>query len=248
MTSAPTIIAVHGVGLCPALFHAVPFRHATVAVVRPGYDDVPSTNSFEEQVEFISALLNEHAPAVLVGVSGGATITLACATRPTPGLVAAVSHEPLVGALAPELDDRVRAAGERLAHSPGIEAAIEFVRGLYGSESWDGLDQQSQLWAEQHADTICGEVSKFASYQPTEEQLTSLTVPHLTTVGATSSPVRQDICTLLEKQGSMATSISGAGHLVLTEQPSQFATIVDEFVEQIFSEEPLVTDPGAGTP
>ncbi len=248
MTFAPTIIAVHGVGLCPALFAAVPFRHPTVTVVRPGYEDVASTNGFDEQVEFISALLQEHSPAVLVGVSGGATIALACATRSTPGLVAAISHEPLVGALASELDDRVRAAGERLADSPSVEAAIEFVRGLYGSASWDALDQHTRLWAEHHAHTICHEVSQFASYQPSNEELSSLTVPHLTTVGATSSPVRQDICRLLEQHGSSAASINGSGHLVLTEQPVRFANIVDDFIQQISSEAPFATNPALGTP
>ncbi len=243
MTSAPTIIAVHGVGLCPALFDAVPFRHAAVSVVRPGYDDVPAVDSFAGQVQFVSELVKQHAPAVLVGVSGGATIALACATQRTKGLVGAVSHEPLIGALAAQLNYRVVTAGQRLAESPNVESAIEFVRNLYGPQSWDSLEESFRLWAEQHAHTICEEVAQFGSFQPTAEHISSLSVPHLTTVGALSATMRHDVCGLLQDHGSRSALIDGAGHLVLAEQPRRFAQIVDAFIEQLPSAVPLMTHP-----
>ncbi len=243
MCAAVTMVCVPGVGLWPQLFDAVPFgrsaaqtKHSPVHIeraVRPGYDGIPAVDDFEDQVRFVADRVRAVAPAVVVGVSGGATIALACATRSVDGLVAAVSHEPLVGALAPELNDRVVAAGQALAGTADGDDAGAFLRGLYGHSSWDAIPEAGRTWTDRHVPTVCAEVAQFAAYQPSTDELAALTVPHLTTVGSRSAPVRHRIAQLLASLGSETATVEASGHLVLVDQPARFGSLVAAFVDRV---------------
>lgn len=233
--SGVTYVCVHGVGLWPMLFDSLELGAMVRRVVRPGYADVPSVDGFDDQVTVVADAIREVAPTVVVGVSGGATLALACASRGVDGLVGAVSHEPLIGALAPELDARVSNAATELETAPSETAALEFVRGLYGAESWQRIPEAGRDWARRHASTIGHDVAQFAEYQPSAHALASLTVPHLTTVGSVSAPVRHDVAGLLGDLGSSTAVVEGSGHLVLIDRPTPFTSLIRRFTSEVSS-------------
>ncbi len=133
------VVLVHGVGFGPGTFDAVVRHLVTRAlqvrlVTRPGYlagapsppaVAPPTLPSFQEQVSMLASVVTDAAghrphrrPVTLAGCSGGATLALAVALRPTPGLTAAVLHEPLVGPAAPSLHAAITANAARLAETP----------------------------------------------------------------------------------------------------------------------------------
>lgn len=231
MAPAITIICVHGVGLWPGLFEGIDFGAPSIAMTRPGYDST-SPVDVAGNVEAVAALAEQTDGAVLVGVSGGATIALAGALEAIEGVVAAVSHEPLIGALEPELDDRVRAWADDLDATPGVESSQRFLEGLYGRASWRKMPPEARDWADDHADVICREVSHFAAFQPAAGQLADLPIPHLSTVGAHSTRARHRVAALLAQGGSRVAVIEDAGHHVLIDRPDRFADAVRSFLKE----------------
>lgn len=238
MNRSLTIVCVHGVGLWPGLFGDLDLGSPAVSVIRPGYGGAAAAADLDEQIDVLAGLVAAQAPVAMVGVSGGATLTLACAAAGVPGLVAAVSHEPLIGHLEPEIDDRVRAGALALEADPTAATATAFLQGLYGEQSWQGMPAAAHDWAADHAESVCREVRHFSEYQPSSVELRHLPVPHLTTVGARSNAARHRVAALLERGGARAAVIDGSGHHVLIDQPSSFATTVRQFLSE-------VTDVGA---
>jgi pimeloyl-ACP methyl ester carboxylesterase len=249
MTEASTLF-VHGVGLWPGVFQPVVTAleridpAPTSLWTRPGYrtgqvsDHPPSPQQapvppgFDRQVELLAAEVERRSPVVVVGVSGGATLALAAAIQGPSGLVGVVTHEPLIGSLAPALHRRVASAGQALATHPGPEAAVGFLRNLYGSGSWDRLPEPARRWSAFHHQAVCAEVAQFASFAPTREQLAHLAVPNLTTVGSRSSPVRHRVADLLISTGSGRTTgavIDDCGHLAPVDAAEAFAAVVGSF-------------------
>ncbi len=231
--AALTILCVHGVGLWPGLFDDLDFGSTSAAVTRPGYGLIPAVANLAEQVDGLAEMVAARAPAALVGVSGGATLALACAARGIDGLVAAVSHEPLIGHLEPEIDDRVRGGANALEATPTPEAAEGFLEGLYGAKSWQRMPAVAHLWAADHIATICREVRHFSEYQPPATEVRTLPVPHLTTVGAHSSAARHRVAALLAGGSSDVATIDNCGHHVLIDQPDDFAAAVHRFLLEV---------------
>jgi pimeloyl-ACP methyl ester carboxylesterase len=199
-------------------------------VARPGYDGLDAPADFAGRVDALAAALGSERPTVVVGVSGGATLALALGMREVPGLVGIVTHEPLIGPLEPVLHQRVADAGRSLAERPGQVEALDFCRALYGADTWRALPAEAHRWAEQHHARICSEVAVFASFAPTGDELASVRVPHLTTLGASSPPERVRVARLLEAAGAHGATIDGAGHLAHVEAPEAFAAAVGDFV------------------
>lgn len=228
MPRGVTTVYVHGVGMWPDSFAGVtarvPGEH--LVWVRPGYERRPAVATLGDQVRHLRTAVQHHAPARVVGVSGGATLALALAMNDPDGLVAIVTHEPLIGALEPELHARVSAAGERLRRAPGPEAADAFVRGLYGARSWARTSSTSQDWAVKHYRTICREVSHFASFQPTAEDL-RVSVPHTTSVGRRSGPDRHGVAETLAASGAVVVALD-TGHFAHVDDPVAFSAMVAE--------------------
>lgn len=233
-----TIVCVHGVGLWPGLFNDLDFGSPAVSAIRPGYGGVVAAFDLNEQIDVLAGVIAARAPVAIVGVSGGATLALACAAAGVPGLVAAVSHEPLIGHLEPEIDDRVRAGADALEAHPTADTATAFLQGLYGEQSWQAMPATAHEWATDHVDSVCREVRHFSEYQPSSVELRHFPVPHLTTVGAYSNAARHRVAALLERGGARAAVIDGSGHHVLIDQPASFATTVRQFLSE-------VTDVGA---
>ncbi len=237
-----TLLLVPGVGMWPDLFgglaahldaagdldHAGRLveggrRWRTEIVTRP-----TEPPGFDAQVGYLADRCRAAAPAVIVGVSGGATLGLAVATAPPNGLAAVVTHEPLVGPLEPELDRRVRVAAHELAAAPSETGAIEFLAGLYGP-GWTAVPGRAHDWASGHHRVICREVGEFATFRPGPRDL-AVELPHLTTVGSRSGPERHRVAALLATAGASAVVVPESGHLVLVDQPAAFAAAVVAFI------------------
>lgn len=233
MNRSLTIVCVHGVGLWPSLFDDLDFGSPSVSVIRPGYGGIPAVADVVEQVNVLARVVSARAPAVLVGVSGGATLALACAVASPPGLVGAVSHEPLIGHLESEIDDRVRTGADALEANPTAGEATAFLQGLYGAASWQAMPAGAHDWAADHTDSVCREVRHFSEYQPSLGDVQHFPVPHLTTVGAHSSAARHRVASLLERGGSQVAIIEGSGHHVLIDQPHAFAASVRQFLSEV---------------
>lgn len=224
MMDTPTLVFVHGVGMWPGLFAGVrsklPGTHITTA--RPGYDNKPASVSFDAQVEAVAEVCQPHRRVILVGVGEGATLGLALALRQPAYLEGLVTHEPLIGPLEPALHERVTSAGEALKQQPSPEAATAFLESSYGPNSWSRLPERASRWSSRHWETICGEVSQFASFAPTMGNLARIDIPHVTTVGENSGIEQKSVAGLLMDNGAHAEVVPDAGHLVLTENPERF--------------------------
>ena len=239
-SKSPTVIFAHGVGMWPRVFDPVidtiEDRGGWPCHVwhRPGYDGRDAVTSFSEQTEQLTELVNDHAPTVVVGVSGGATLALACAIDGAAGLVGLVTHEPLVGALEQELDRRVRRAADELFRWPSRSGAEDFLVGLYDEGSWNRMPVAAQKWADDNHAVVCAEVRQFALFQPTLAQLQNVAVPHLTTVGQTSGSERHRIALLLGQAGATVAMIEGSGHLVAVDRPDSFAARIGDFLTEVY--------------
>ena len=226
----PTVVFVHGVGLAPSVFEATAraLPRRSQFHTRRGYDGTPLPPTFAGQVDALIDACDDAGSCVLVGVSGGATLALAVAVAAPDSLVGAVTHEPLVGALEPELDATVRGAARRLALDPA--EAPGFLLSLYGADAWSWLPPAARAWTDGHLDVVAGDVAQFATFAPTCAELESIRCAHLTTVGARSAPSRHRVASMLEAAGAQRRVFAGAGHLVAAEQPELFAETIDDFV------------------
>ncbi len=225
----PPVILVHGVSLDPRLFASTAehLDHRTETWTRPGYDDTPAASSFDEQVERLLEHLSQVGPCIVAGVSGGATLGLAAATARPSEMLGLVTHEPLIGPLAPELDRRITGAAESLASDGSPTAVDAFLERLYGA-SWATRPDESVSWSDRHRSNVPHDVEQFAAFAPTLGDLTSITAAHTTTVGSISAPERHDVAAALRTTGAIVDVIDASGHLVLIDNPADFANTVNE--------------------
>lgn len=240
-TTDLTTIYVHGIGMWPGLFQPVVERVDGQAHiwVRPGYSGTTepgespqpllSPPEFSHQVEALIGEINRTGPALVVGVSDGATLALAAALQAPPGLVGVVTHEPLIGPLEQVSHRQVASAGLRLQREPGPEAAVDFLRQRYGGRSWYLLSASARRWSAIQHRAICAEVAQFASFAPSKEELATLAVPNITTIGSRSGTERQRAAGVLVRHTRPRTTlvtIEGCGHLAPVDAPAAFAAAV----------------------
>ncbi len=150
--------------------------------------------------------------ALLVGVSGGATLGLAFAASETR-LAGAILHEPAVGSLVPGLLGPVAAAYSENG-VPGFGAT------LYGS-LWDpGM-------ASADPGAVERELPMFRAFEPAAAAPGQ--GPVLVTVGGDSPPPRHAAATALrERLGYRVRVIPGTSHFVPAEQPEALARLIRE--------------------
>ncbi len=234
-----TVLLVHGVGLGARHLSAVADRvgeHARVIVPdRPGYrraNDLVAT-SLDDHIDMLIATLESisTAPAIYVGVSGGATLGIGVAARAPELLRGVILHEPLLGSLVPELQAQIRIGSERLANDAGELASVEFVRQLVGREVWTMLDHQDVDEIARLDRIIREEVDAFARVEFSEAELARLRdLPITTTVGRASPPIRHLAATVLaEHSGARVSELPGS-HFVPLAAPDAFARAICELL------------------
>ncbi len=226
----PTVVLVHGVGVGPESFELVADLFAARGCCAQVIDrGAGAGRPLEQQVDAIGSLVGTLGcgPVLWVGVSGGATLGLLAALRIPEVLSGIVVHEPLVGALAPELQARIGERAARLDAVPGDAEAVAFVRDLVGERTWADLPVGIRAAIASDADTVRAEVRRFAAFSPTREQLAACRVPSVVTVGARSSPMRHDAASAAaDALGGTAVVVPGVGHLPQVDSPASFVATV----------------------
>ncbi|MFC1443615.1 alpha/beta hydrolase [Streptacidiphilus sp. N1-10] len=161
----------------------------------------------------VDALADAAAGAVVVGVSGGATLGLALLAAGVP-VAGALLHEPAVGSLVPGLLARV--AEEYAAH--GVAG---FGSALYGP-AWD------VSMAPADPDSVRRDFAMFRAFEPPAAPL-RLSALVTTTVGELSPPPRHRAAQALRSAAGIPFRVlPGCGHAVHLERPDELAAAVRE--------------------
>lgn len=213
------IYAVHGTATSAAVWDPVRrYLPQMVALTRP------RTGRLDDEL----AWLAEYAPgAVIVGMSGGATLGLALAGA---GVRAHgyVVHEPAVGRLVPDLLTPVVDAFRRGGTS-------QLGRTLYGAQ-WSVEMMDDPRGADDVDATTAAELAMFRSFEPVEKP--SDAAPCLVTTGSRSPTARHRVARALAAFGYETRTIVGASHFVAHERPARFAAVVREMAARTAGDSP----------
>lgn len=199
-----------------ALIHGAATTSRVWRRVRPllrGFDvvapDRPCSGDLRAEV---AALRQQCAGALVVGVSGGATLGLALAAAGVP-MAGALLHEPAVGSLLPGLLD-----GVRTAYSAGGVSA--FARALYGP-AWTDAEAPADQGA------VARDLAMFAAFEPAAPAPAFGAGQVIITVGECSPAIRHDsVSRLTGKFGYPGWVVPGAGHAVHLTHPEEFAALI----------------------
>ena len=185
-----------------------------VLLAADGLDVVaPDRPSSGDLAVELAALVDDADDALVVGVSGGATLGLALAAeRPLAG---AVLHEPAVGSLVPGLLDHV-VAGYAAGGVPGFGAA------LYGP-SWD------PTMAPPDPAAVGRDLAMFRRFEPSPLHPGHGRV--VVTVGALSPPARHEAAWALhDLLGVEVRVLPSTGHFVQHDNPQALADAIRSVV------------------
>ncbi|ACU75300.1 conserved hypothetical protein [Catenulispora acidiphila DSM 44928] len=211
---APRVVLIHGAATTAAVWN--PVREA-LSRTRPDIRVAAPQRAYSGDLDLeLAALAETAAGAVVIGVSGGATLGLALMASGVP-LAGAVLHEPAVGSLVPGLLAHV-AAGYQARGVPGFGAA------LYGP-AWDAS------MAPADPEAVGRDFAMFRAFEPA----VPATVPALgrtsTTVGELSPPARHEAARALSTfTGLPFQVLEGCGHAVHLERPLLFAAVIGRAV------------------
>ncbi|MBK1789224.1 alpha/beta fold hydrolase [Prauserella cavernicola] len=199
------VVLVHGAATDSRVWAATAAAlRGPVEVLCP---DRPQSGDLDTEIAFLAPLCEG---ALVVGVSGGATLGLELAARGVP-IEGAVLHEPAGGSLAPGMLDHV-AEGLRTGGVAG------FGRALYGP-AWN----PSRTTATR--ETVAAEFAMFGAFEPAPlgEHAARVTL----TVGEHSPPSRHRcVRALCEHLGTRQRVLPGVGHAVHLENGAALSALV----------------------
>ena len=222
---------LHGVGVGPESFAQVAElledRHRVVVLERPvgpGGTALP----LPDQADQLARALPEVGAvgARLAGVSGGATLGLCLAIRHPQVVGGLVLHEPLVGALAPELHQQFQRSAA--IASVGETEAMTVVRAVMGEDTWSSLDPAAQAGSAAQSARWQGEIAQFAAFDPSVADLAALRpLPILATIGTRSAPARWAAAEVLRRWADAElVEVPSAGNAVQLDAPAAFAELI----------------------
>jgi len=201
---AVRIVLIHGAATTSGIWRAV------IPFLGDFQVDCPNRRSTGDMDTEIADLHALCAGAVVVGVSGGATLGLELAARGVP-MKAAVLHEPAAGSLAPGLLAHVAAGLAR-------DGVAGFGTALYGS-AWTPSDAPAD------DDAVRRDFAMFGKFEPSAPQPGSGRL--LLTVGEFSPPSRfEAVQALSHKLGIPWRVLDGSGHAAHLEAPGALTELV----------------------
>ncbi|MFC1434457.1 alpha/beta fold hydrolase [Streptacidiphilus sp. N1-3] len=212
--AATRVLLIHGAATTATVWSGV-------IRLLPGLEVVAPQRAYSGELAVeLAALAGPAEGAVVVGVSGGATLGLALLAAGVP-VAGAVLHEPAVGSLVPGLLAHV-AEGYAAHGVPGFGTA------LYGP-AWD------PAMAPAEEDAVRRDFAMFRAFEPTPLPATAAGTSAsgtsgtrlLTTVGAQSPPARHAAARALRGlTGLPYRVLEGCGHAVHLERPEALAAVV----------------------
>jgi pimeloyl-ACP methyl ester carboxylesterase len=204
--SPKRVVLIHGAATTAAIWQGV---SRSLAALCPNVPVAAPQRAYSGDLATeVDALAEVCADAVVVGVSGGATLGLALLAGGVP-LAGAVLHEPAVGSLVPGL-----LAPMAAAHASGGVAA--FGAALYGP-AW------TAAMAPEDPDAVRRDLAMFRAFEPIPPPA-PIGGGMMTTVGALSAPVRHDAARALRAHcGLPYRLIDGCGHAAHLERPEALA-------------------------
>ncbi len=234
--SGPPVVLLHGVAFGPEFYDRVAqllsVTNHVIVPHRPGYGrsvSVRPAPSFDEQVADVVMTIESmiERPAIVAGVSGGATLALALLLS-RPDLVRhAVVHEPAIGSAAPALADVLSQAAVALATCPSPAGpALSLAQGLAGEATWKRIPVAAQR-VRSVAATMAVEVPQFAAFALKDDDFVRLRTEQLvTTVGKRSGPERHEVASVLADRAGACVVTVPSRHLAQIEAPEAFASAV----------------------
>jgi pimeloyl-ACP methyl ester carboxylesterase len=217
MPSTPSarIVLIHGAATTAGIWQGV---SRSLAELYPDVPVVAPQRAYSGDLATeVDALAEVCADAVVVGVSGGATLGLAllAAGVPTAG---AVLHEPAVGSLVPGL-----LAPMVAAYASGGVAA--FGAALYGP-AW------TAAMAPNDPDAVRRDLGMFRAFEPSDVFSPTPSSRVMTTVGARSPAVRYEAARALRSHSGLPYRvIEGCGHAVHLERPEALAKLAGRLAD-----------------
>jgi pimeloyl-ACP methyl ester carboxylesterase len=202
---------------------------------RRGYGasaDLPRPDSLDDAADDLAGLLDRLGldRITVVGVSAGATLSLAFALRHPDRTAGGLSHEPLLGPIAPTLHEIVTGRIATLASETDDdeEAAVSvFMSELVGTPTWNRLLPAWRDEVRTNAAITRHEVALFPSFAVDEPAIAHLArLGVISSIGARSGPARREVADTLLAFGMPLRTIDDAGHLPLVDAPSTFADLV----------------------
>jgi len=205
------LVLLHGAATSSRVWRRVlPFLPPGAVLV----PDRPATGRMQDEIAFLAPLCED---AVVVGVSGGATLGLELLARGVP-VRAALLHEPAAGSLAPGLLAHVR---DGLAED-GVRG---FGRALYGP-AWTLAETSAPL------DVVRAEFAMFGGFEPRDLGAAAARV--VVTVGADSPSARHRSVAALGRALGVSTAVlPGTAHAAHLEAPRALGTAVRRLVEEL---------------
>lgn len=206
--SPKRVVLIHGAATTAAIWRGV---SGALAELYPQVQVLAPQRAYSGDLATeTDALAEVCEDAVVVGVSGGATLGLALLAGGVP-LAAAVLHEPAAGSLVPGLLTPVAAA-----YASGGVAA--FGAALYGP-AW------TVAMAPADPDAVGRDLAMFRAFEPAPPRA-PLGGRAMTTVGALSAPPRHEVARALRSRcGLPYRLIDGCGHAAHLERPEALASL-----------------------
>lgn len=226
---APLVVLIHGVGFGPRslrpLSLALALRSARVLVfARRGYGaraHISPAATVDEHVDDLLASLDACGVkrAVLVGVSGGATVALEAALTHPGRVLVAIAHEPAAGSLAPELHSRIRGALED-------GGGVALVRFLIGEPGWARLTPPARAAIARRHALIEADARAFTAYEPSLPAAATDPIPLICALGERSGQLRRAVAERLSaRTGAPVVVVPGSGHLPQLDAPAALAEL-----------------------
>lgn len=210
------ILLIHGAATTSRVWRHVVDALRADPEIRDDQIVVPDRPQSGDLTTEVAALARLADDALVVGVSGGATLGLELAARGVP-LRGALLHEPAAGSLVPGL---LAGVGDALKND-GVRG---FGTALYGP-AWNP--------AETTADrvTVAREFAMFGEFEP--RPLSIDPDRALVTTGANSPPRRHDVAAALAQKLRVRTAfVPDTGHAVHLTNPAAFAALISEHVRR----------------